>query len=161
MMLLCALLLAVGQAMGFAVVETNLTERAWTYNLKCHECAVVNSFSCSTIRTCLYEIRRCMVVSIRLNSRELLVYKNCTNNCTFVYEALMPPPAPKTLRTNSFYWVLCCGGMNCNEGGPTNLEKDIPGDQTFEENLEARAVRLPGSAFFLGSASVLVSRTLT
>lgn len=98
-----------------------------------------------------------------LNEREMLVYKNCTNNCTFVYPSQMPPPAPKALRTNSFYWVYCCGNMVCNVGGPTNLERDILPDQTIEEELEG-AVRLAGGGLWralLSFASILVSGALT
>ncbi|KAK1331846.1 hypothetical protein QTO34_007522 [Cnephaeus nilssonii] len=153
MLLLCALLLA-GLPLGTC---------KFTYNLKCHECSMINTFQCPEIKTCEYEIRRCLTVSIRLNEREMLVYKNCTNNCTFVYPSQMPPPAPKALRTNSFYWVYCCGNMVCNVGGPTNLERDILPDQTIEEELEG-AVRLAGGGLWralLSFASILVSGALT
>lgn len=98
-----------------------------------------------------------------MNPREVLVYKNCTNNCTFVYPSEMPPAAPKSLRTNSFYWVLCCGIMHCNVGGPTNLERDIIPDQTIEEDLEGAACLGVGGLWGapLGLASILLSGTLT
>ncbi|XP_059528472.1 glycosyl-phosphatidylinositol-anchored molecule-like protein [Myotis daubentonii] len=153
MLLLCALLLS-GLQLGMS---------KFTYSLRCYECATINTFECSNLMTCDYEIRRCLTVSIRLNSREVLVYKNCTNNCTFVYESEMPPPAPKALRTNSFYWVRCCGLMSCNVGGPTNLERDILPDQTIEEELEG-GVCLGGGGLWgalLSCASVLLSSALT
>lgn len=98
-----------------------------------------------------------------LNSREILVYKNCTNNCTFVYPSEQPPEAPKVLRTNSFYWVFCCGAMNCNAGGPTNLERDILPDMTIEEDLQGAVGPGRGALWgvLLSFASVLVSGALT
>lgn len=50
--------------------------------------------------------------------------------------------------------------MTCNEGGPTNFERDILPDYTIEEELEG-TVRLGESTFFLSVASILVSNTLT
>nr|XP_012419658.1 PREDICTED: glycosyl-phosphatidylinositol-anchored molecule-like protein [Odobenus rosmarus divergens] len=154
MMLLCALLLAVGWRL---VSSQNIS--AWTYNLKCHECSIINTFNCPTMRTCDYEVRRCLIVSIRLNVRELYVYKNCTSNCTFLYPSETPPEAPRVLKTNSFYFVHCCSAMSCNDGGPTNFERDILPDYTIEEELEG-TVRLGESTFFLSIASILVSNTL-
>ncbi|XP_057593253.1 glycosyl-phosphatidylinositol-anchored molecule-like protein [Hippopotamus amphibius kiboko] len=154
MMLLFALPLLMGWPLGFV-------DSAWTYNLKCHECAVINTFSCSKIKTCDYNIRRCMTVSIRLSTREMLVLKNCTYNCTFMYSVHQPPEAPrKKYFPNSFYWVNCCGSMTCNFGGPTNLERDIAPDDTIEEELEGTE-RLGESALLLSFASILVSNTLT
>lgn len=95
-----------------------------------------------------------------LNVRELLVYKNCTSNCTFLYPSEVPPEAPRVLKTNSFYFVRCCNTMLCNEGGPTNFERDILPEYTIEEELEG-TVCLGESAFLLSVASVLVSNTLT
>lgn len=96
-----------------------------------------------------------------VNPRELLVYKNCTDNCTFVYEAHQPPPAPKTRsRANSFYWVLCCSVMTCNDGGPANVERDILPEEPIEEVIEG-AVCLRGSELLLGLASILLSGALT
>ncbi|KAM9050146.1 glycosyl-phosphatidylinositol-anchored molecule-like protein [Megaptera novaeangliae] len=96
-----------------------------------------------------------------LSPRELLVYKNCTDNCTFVYAAHQPPEAPRKryFLTNSFYWVSCCSSMTCNYGGPTNLERDILPDYTVEEELEG-TVRPGGSTLFLSFVSILVSKTL-
>lgn len=94
-----------------------------------------------------------------LNPRELLIYKNCTNNCTFLYPSQVPPEAPKTVKTGQFYWVYCCGSMTCNAGGPT-LERDILPDEIMEEEIEG-SVHLEESSFLLSFASVLVSNTLT
>ncbi|XP_016815462.1 glycosyl-phosphatidylinositol-anchored molecule-like protein isoform X1 [Pan troglodytes] len=157
-MLLFALLLA----MELPLVAANATMRAqWTYSLRCHDCAVINDFNCPNIRVCPYHIRRCMTISIRINSRELLVYKNCTNNCTFVYAAEQPPEAPrKIFKTNSFYWVRCCNSMVCNAGGPTNLERDMLPDEVTEEELPEGTVRLGVSKLLLSFASIIVSNIL-
>nr|XP_044637020.1 glycosyl-phosphatidylinositol-anchored molecule-like protein isoform X1 [Equus asinus] len=113
---------------SFAVVRT--------YNVRCHDCWAINTFRCANVRICPYHVRRCLTVSIRLNLRELLIYKNCTNNCTFVYAAEIPAEAPRRFKTNSFYYVLCCSGMTCNEGGPSDIERDIGPPATIEEVLE-------------------------
>ncbi|XP_012503403.1 PREDICTED: glycosyl-phosphatidylinositol-anchored molecule-like protein [Propithecus coquereli] len=151
--------------MGLPLVGTNITtddERAWTYNLKCHECSVINNFNCEPVRTCPYEVRRCFILSIRLNSRELLIYKNCTKNCTFLYESQVPPEAPRySFRTNSFYFVRCCNSMRCNEGGPTNVEKDIVPDETIEETLPEGTARFGESKCVLILVSIIVSNILT
>uniref|UniRef100_A0A8C0XN08 UPAR/Ly6 domain-containing protein n=1 Tax=Castor canadensis TaxID=51338 RepID=A0A8C0XN08_CASCN len=132
-----------------------------TFNLKCHECSSINNFGCETLRTCVYEIRRCMTIAIRLNSRELLVYKNCTWNCTFVYARDLPPETPRKLpRTNSFFFTFCCSGMTCNSGGPSNVERDLLTDYTTEEDLPEGTMRLGQSQLFLSLASLLVSSTL-
>ncbi|XP_073923101.1 glycosyl-phosphatidylinositol-anchored molecule-like protein [Castor canadensis] len=160
MMLPFALLLVV----GFPHVETNSSnplQKSWTFNLKCHECSSINNFGCETLRTCVYEIRRCMTIAIRLNSRELLVYKNCTWNCTFVYARDLPPETPRKLpRTNSFFFTFCCSGMTCNSGGPSNVERDLLTDYTTEEDLPEGTMRLGQSQLFLSLASLLVSSTL-
>ncbi|XP_069321693.1 glycosyl-phosphatidylinositol-anchored molecule-like protein [Eulemur rufifrons] len=153
-------------AMGLPLVGTNITtaveHAAWTYNLECKECAVLNNFNCPRKKKCPYEIRRCMTLSIRVSSRELLVYKNCTKDCKFVYEVEVPPEAPRTgFRSNHFYFVRCCNGMVCNEGGPTNIEKDIIPDETIEEELPEGTVRFGESKCALILASVIVSNTLT
>ncbi|XP_036904536.1 glycosyl-phosphatidylinositol-anchored molecule-like protein [Sturnira hondurensis] len=141
--------------------DTELSVRRWTYNMKCYDCVVINTFQCPTLRTCPYETRRCLTLSIRVNPRELLVYKNCTDNCSFVYAAHQPPPAPKSsMKTNSFYWVLCCNKMTCNDGGPTNVERDILPDEPLEELIEG-AVCLRGSGLLLGLASILLSGALS
>ncbi|XP_060484683.1 glycosyl-phosphatidylinositol-anchored molecule-like protein [Panthera onca] len=137
-----------------------MLEGYWTYNLKCYECWTINNFKCPQITLCPTDLRRCMTISVRLNSRELLVYKNCTSNCTFVYPSEVPAEAPRVLRTNSFYFVRCCGAMTCNEGGPTNMEREITQDQTIEDELEG-TVCLGESTLSLSIASILVSHTLT
>ncbi|XP_045836012.1 glycosyl-phosphatidylinositol-anchored molecule-like protein [Meles meles] len=155
MMLLCALLLAGGWPL-----VSNQNGTAWPYNMKCHECMEFNTFNCPTIRLCQKDVRRCLTISVRVNERELLVYKNCTSNCTFVYPSEVPPEAPRVLRTNSFYFVRCCNTINCNEGGPNSLEKDISPERTIEETLSGTG-RLRESAFLLGAAYMLVSNALT
>ncbi|XP_058524864.1 glycosyl-phosphatidylinositol-anchored molecule-like protein [Ochotona princeps] len=134
-MLLLALLLIV----GLPLVESNgtaVSEQRWTFNVTCEECWNVNTFNCYRRKTCLYDVRRCLTLSIRLNSREMLVYKNCTYNCSFVYPEQQPPETPRIkMVTNVFYFVRCCSGMTCNEGGPTNLERDIFPDEPTEEPL--------------------------
>jgi hypothetical protein len=96
-----------------------------------------------------------------LNSRELLVYKNCTWNCTFVYARDLPPETPRKLpRTNSFFFTFCCSGMTCNSGGPSNVERDLLTDYTTEEDLPEGTMRLGQSQLFLSLASLLVSSTL-
>nr|KAF6404813.1 glycosylphosphatidylinositol anchored molecule like [Rousettus aegyptiacus] len=157
MLLLCVLLLVTG--LTVAENETADQGRRWTYSLRCYDCQTINDFTCPTLRTCVYEVRRCLIVSVRLSSRELLIYKNCTSNCTFVYKALMPPEAPRAVKTNNFYWVRCCSSMTCNEGGPT-LERDILPDDPIEEQIEG-TVRFGESALFLIVVSVLVSTALT
>ncbi|XP_036137225.1 glycosyl-phosphatidylinositol-anchored molecule-like protein [Molossus molossus] len=133
-----------------------------TYDVKCYECTIINSFRCTNLRVCKYETRRCFTLSVRLNPRELMVFKNCTDNCTFVYKEHQPPPATisRSLRTNSFYWINCCGGMTCNDGGPSNVERDIVPPEPIEEEIESAAV-LWSSGLFLTFASTLVGRTLT
>ncbi|XP_047582960.1 glycosyl-phosphatidylinositol-anchored molecule-like protein [Lutra lutra] len=155
MMLLCALLLAGGWPL-----VSNQNATAWPSNMKCHECVEFNNFNCPTVRVCQNNERRCLTISVRLNERELLVYKNCTSNCTFVYPSEVPPEAPRVLRTNSFYFVRCCNTINCNDGGPSSLEKDITLEHAIEETLSGTG-RLGESAFFLGAASILVSKALT
>ena len=97
-----------------------------------------------------------------LNEREVLVYKNCTSNCTFLYPSEVPAEAPRSkfFRTNSFYFVRCCGTINCNEGGPLDLERDFVPEYTIEERISG-TVSLEGSAFLLSVASLLISNTLT
>ncbi|KAF6099398.1 glycosylphosphatidylinositol anchored molecule like [Phyllostomus discolor] len=132
----------------------------WTYNVQCFSCAVINTFQCSNTRVCPYETRRCMTLAIRVNARELLVYKNCTDNCSFVYAAMQPGPAPKAnMKRNSFYWALCCGSMTCNSGGPANVERDVGEPQTIEEAVQG-AERLRGTGPLLTAASLLLSGAL-
>uniref|UniRef100_A0A8C2VN78 Glycosylphosphatidylinositol anchored molecule like n=2 Tax=Chinchilla lanigera TaxID=34839 RepID=A0A8C2VN78_CHILA len=159
MMLPFALLLVI----MLSGVGTNVTKAPskWTFSVECYECELINTFRCSKIKTCEYDIRRCMTVSIRVSPRELLVFKNCTWNCTFVYAALQPAETPRqALKTNSFYFTHCCSGMRCNLGGPTNVERDISEDTPIEYELDG-SVRLMASAFFLISTFIITSNTLT
>ncbi|XP_062043911.1 glycosyl-phosphatidylinositol-anchored molecule-like protein [Lepus europaeus] len=146
-------------------LESNVTvssEQRWTYNMRCHDCEAINNFNCDKTRTCPYDIRRCMTVSLRLNPREMLIYKNCTYNCSFVYSAIQPPEAPRfKIITNSFYFLRCCGGITCNEGGPTNLERDMEPETPIEEPLPESAIRLSASQLFLSVVSIIVSNLLT
>ncbi|XP_032323648.1 translation initiation factor IF-2 isoform X2 [Camelus ferus] len=59
MKLLFAFLLFMGWPHG------DIDPEAWTYNLKCYDCWVTNTFYCSNIRVCPYEIRRCLTISSR------------------------------------------------------------------------------------------------
>ncbi|XP_006879502.1 PREDICTED: glycosyl-phosphatidylinositol-anchored molecule-like protein-like [Elephantulus edwardii] len=136
----------------------------WQYNVVCYSCSLVNTFSCIAEMTCEKEVRRCMTVAIRVNSREVLIFKNCTKNCTFVYkEEEIPPASPgrKITKTTNFYFVNCCNSMRCNSGGPSNFERDIVGGQTIEEDLPEGAEPFGESTFLLIFASILISNTLT
>ncbi|XP_053415294.1 glycosyl-phosphatidylinositol-anchored molecule-like protein [Nycticebus coucang] len=160
MMLPFALLLA----MGLPLVGTNITDvgRDWTFNLKCQECSIINDFNCDKVLECPYHIRRCLIISIRLNPRELFVFKNCTFNCTFVYESQMPPETPrKRYKANSFYFVRCCSGMLCNTGGPTNVERDLVPEGTIEEELPDGAMSFWEWKYVPIFACIIVSNTLT
>lgn len=89
------------------------------------------------------------------------MYKNCTDNCSFLYPSYQPAAAPKALtRTNSFYWVHCCGGMKCNSEGPSILDRDILPDTPVEEEV-AGAECLRGSGPLLALASVLLRGALS
>ncbi|XP_063087438.1 glycosyl-phosphatidylinositol-anchored molecule-like protein [Cavia porcellus] len=143
-------------------MEANVTEAQsqWTFNVECFDCELINTFACHVKRRCVYAFRRCMTVSIRVSPRELLVFKNCTWNCTFVYTALQPPETPRQkLKTNSFYFTHCCNGMGCNDAGPTNVERDIE-DAVLEDEVISESVRLMASAFFLIFASIVATNTL-
>ncbi|XP_071458495.1 glycosyl-phosphatidylinositol-anchored molecule-like protein isoform X2 [Marmota flaviventris] len=152
---------------GLPLVEshfTNVTKAvpaAWTFNVQCHECVAENTFDCPRLRTCLYDHRRCMTVAARVSPRLLLVYKNCTWNCTFVYAAEQPPETPRRVLPNQFYFANCCGGMSCNSGGPTNVERDFLPPQIIEEDFVAESAYLGKPKFFLSFASIIVSNTLT
>uniref|UniRef100_A0A8D2H4T5 UPAR/Ly6 domain-containing protein n=1 Tax=Urocitellus parryii TaxID=9999 RepID=A0A8D2H4T5_UROPR len=132
-----------------------------TFNVQCHECVAENTFACPKLRTCLYDHRRCMTVAARVNPRLLLVYKNCTWNCTFVYAAEQPPETPRRVLPNQFYFANCCGGMTCNSGGPTNVERDFLPPQIIEEDFVAESAYLGKPKFFLSFASIIVSNTVT
>ena len=101
-------------------------------------------------------------IFLGLNEREIIVYKNCTYNCTFVYPSEVPPEAPraKYFKTNSYYFVRCCNTINCNEGGPLSLDNDIILQKPIEEPLSG-IVHWGEYRFYLTVASILVSNTLT
>ncbi|XP_051686978.2 glycosyl-phosphatidylinositol-anchored molecule-like protein [Oryctolagus cuniculus] len=141
---------------------SNAIEPRWRFNMQCFNCLEINNFNCVGRTTCPFHIRRCLTVSMRLNSREMLIYKNCTFNCSFVYALHEPPEAPKiNFITNAYYFVRCCNSLYCNEGGPTNLERDIMPDTAIEEPLLESAVRLGASQLFLSLVSIVVSNLLT
>ncbi|KFO26814.1 Glycosyl-phosphatidylinositol-anchored molecule-like protein [Fukomys damarensis] len=52
---------------GIPLVETNVTKapQRWTFNVQCYYCEVKNTFNCNNKKTCEYEVRRCMTVSIQ------------------------------------------------------------------------------------------------
>ncbi|XP_051016485.1 glycosyl-phosphatidylinositol-anchored molecule-like protein [Acomys russatus] len=76
-----------------------------------------------------------------MNSRELLTYKNCNENC-------------------SFYYVHCCVTHNCNNVGPSNIERDLLPDAVVEETTIERAVCLGEFNLLLSLASILSSGIL-
>ncbi|XP_054547921.1 glycosyl-phosphatidylinositol-anchored molecule-like protein [Talpa occidentalis] len=156
-MLLCALLLAV--AWPPAEPGNASLQESGTKNLKCFSCSTLNDFNCPDVVECHSSSRLCLTVSIRLNSRQLMIYKDCGTNCTFLYPEQVPPEAPRKVKTTHFYHVRCCGDMRCNDGGPTNLERDIQTQQAMEE-IEG-AERVGGPRLLLSLASLLASRALT
>ncbi|XP_008050652.1 glycosyl-phosphatidylinositol-anchored molecule-like protein, partial [Carlito syrichta] len=96
-----------------------------------------------------------------VHARLIIGYSGCTWNCSFMYTSEMPPEAPRKItKVNSFYWYRCCSSMQCNGGGPTNLEKDMLPDYTLEEEVEEGTVRLGTSPLFLIFASIIVSHAL-
>ncbi|XP_063119336.1 glycosyl-phosphatidylinositol-anchored molecule-like protein isoform X1 [Rattus norvegicus] len=134
----------------------------WVAHLTCKRCTVTNSFSCSPTRECPVNIRRCLTIAIRVTTRELLVYKECTRDCSFVYKQHVPPEFPRMLKTtNSFYFALCCAGVLCNDGGPSNVERDLLTDTAIEEENISRAARLGQFSLLLCLASILSSSKLT
>ncbi|XP_047422697.1 glycosyl-phosphatidylinositol-anchored molecule-like protein [Sciurus carolinensis] len=156
---------------GLPLVESNVTSATnvtkavpalWTFNVNCHECVAENTFDCSRVRTCPYHVRRCMTVAARVSPRLLIVYKNCTWNCTFVYAAEQPPETPrKRPPRNQFYFANCCNGMNCNSGGPTNIERDIYLPEALEEEILPESAYLGEPEFFLIFASIIFSNIMT
>ncbi|XP_004837919.2 LOW QUALITY PROTEIN: glycosyl-phosphatidylinositol-anchored molecule-like protein [Heterocephalus glaber] len=161
MMLPLALLLIA----GLSEVETSVTRApsGWTYNVECYHCEVKTP-SIVQKRRYVNIILRCMTVSIRVSPHEILVYKDCTWNCTFVYTALVPletPRSPGTGKTNSFYFTNCCNGMHCNVGGPTNMERDLIDDTVLENDLLDGTECWMTSAFFPIFASIIASNTQT
>lgn len=95
-----------------------------------------------------------------MSSRELLVHKDCIRDCPFLQS-----PAPMILRrlasTNSFYYTNCCTGFFCNDGGPTNIERDLLPPPVVEEVQIARAMCLEEFNLLLSLALILSSSILT
>lgn len=134
----------------------------WVPRVRCRRCSVTNSFSCTDLLECHVDIRRCLTVAIRSSSRELVVYKDCTKDCSFVYKEHVPPEFPRVLKnTNSFYFVLCCGGVLCNDGGPNNVERDLITDTSIEEENISRAEHLGQFSLLLCLALILSGSILT
>lgn len=103
-----------------------------------------------------------MASFLGMNSWELLVYKNCMENCRFVLIQLLPTVLERRLpTTNSYYYSNCCSGIRCNDGGPTNVERDLLPPLVIEEQVIARAVYLGESNLLLSLALVLSSNILT
>ncbi|XP_040592429.1 glycosyl-phosphatidylinositol-anchored molecule-like protein [Mesocricetus auratus] len=130
--------------------------------MRCHTCSATNTFHCPNVFNCLEGFRRCGTIALRMNSRELLVYKHCMQNCTFVL--IQPPPTVLTRRlpsTNSFYYSYCCSGILCNDIGPTNIERDLLPPTVIEESVIARAVCLDKSNLLLSLFLILSSGILT
>ncbi|XP_021071910.1 glycosyl-phosphatidylinositol-anchored molecule-like protein [Mus pahari] len=102
-----------------------------------------------------------MASFVGVNLRMLFVYKDCTTDCSFVYREHVPPELPRVLKdAKHFYFVLCCGSVVCNEGGPSNTERDLLGETSIEEEVVARAVSL-GLVNLLCLASILSHSILT
>ncbi|XP_051058419.1 glycosyl-phosphatidylinositol-anchored molecule-like protein [Phodopus roborovskii] len=97
-----------------------------------------------------------------MNSRALLVFKHCMKDCPFVL--IQPPPTELSRRlpnTNSFYYSNCCSGVLCNDGGPTNVERDLLPPLVVEEDVVARAVSPEECNLLLTLALILSSSILT
>ncbi|XP_040592421.1 glycosyl-phosphatidylinositol-anchored molecule-like protein [Mesocricetus auratus] len=128
----------------------------------CHFCTTINTFHCPEVHPCDNDFRRCGTVAIRMNSRELLVYKNYMQTCPFVL--VQPPPTVLTRRlpiSSSFYYSNCCSGITCNDAGPTNVERDLLPPLVVEETVIARAVCLGVSNVFLNLSLILSISLLT
>lgn len=103
-----------------------------------------------------------MASFVGVNLRLLYVYKHCTKDCTFIYRRHVPPELPRVLKdVKSFYFVLCCGSVVCNEGEPRNMERDLLGETSIEEEVIARAVSLGWVNLLLCLALILSSIILT
>ncbi|XP_028617046.1 glycosyl-phosphatidylinositol-anchored molecule-like protein [Grammomys surdaster] len=134
----------------------------WVPKIKCNTCELENTFQCEHHVDCHENIRRCLTLAIRVNLRLLYVYKDCTKNCSFVYHSQVPPESPRLLRSvKSFYFVLCCSGTFCNEGGPHNIERDLLPESSIEEEEIARAVSLGQFNLLLCPALILSCSILT
>ncbi|XP_075820098.1 glycosyl-phosphatidylinositol-anchored molecule-like protein [Microtus pennsylvanicus] len=124
--------------------------------MMCHHCSVENTFNCPAETVCPNKFRRCGTIAMRMNSRQLLVYKYCMGNCTFML--VQPPPTfRRPTSSNSFYFSYCCSGIFCNDGGPTNLERDLLPPRVVEEDVIARAVRLGQFNLLLSLVLILSS----
>ncbi|XP_021515376.1 glycosyl-phosphatidylinositol-anchored molecule-like protein [Meriones unguiculatus] len=137
-------------------------EPRWKPTLQCKTCSTINTFVCHAHKLCPDGQRRCATVAVRVNSRELMVYKDCIRDCTFVYKVHQPAAVGGGRRlpgTNSFYYVYCCAGNDCNIVGPSNIERDLIGDKVIEETIIARAVCL-GEFNLLPSLALLLSSSL-
>nr|XP_042120875.1 glycosyl-phosphatidylinositol-anchored molecule-like protein isoform X2 [Peromyscus maniculatus bairdii] len=111
-------------------------------------------------KTCSNNQRRCAVIAIRMDSRQLLVHKNCVDDCSFAL--VQPPPTPRKLPpTTYFYYTQCCSGHLCNEGGPSNIERDLSPPIVIEEGPIARAVCLGEFNLLLNLSLILSSIILT
>ncbi|XP_036063472.1 glycosyl-phosphatidylinositol-anchored molecule-like protein [Onychomys torridus] len=96
----------------------------------------------------------------RMDSRQLLVYKNCAEDCSFAL--IQPPPTPRKLPpTTYFYYTMCCSGHLCNEGGPSNIERDLFLPPVIEEGVIAKAVCLGEFNLLLNLSLILSSSILT
>ncbi|XP_037053450.1 glycosyl-phosphatidylinositol-anchored molecule-like protein isoform X2 [Peromyscus leucopus] len=126
----------------------------------CYVCATTNTFLCTQERTCRDNERRCAIIAIRMDSRQLLVLKNCVDDCSFAL--VQPPPTPRKLPpTVYFYYTYCCSGYLCNEGGPSNIERDLSPPVVIEEGPIARAVCLGEFNLLLNLSLILSSIILT
>ncbi|XP_034371894.1 glycosyl-phosphatidylinositol-anchored molecule-like protein [Arvicanthis niloticus] len=136
-------------------------EARWIPQIKCNTCETENTFLCDHHVDCPIEIRRCQTLAIRVNLRVLSVIKGCTEDCSFVYKEHKPPPMPKVIKNApGFYFVLCCGSVRCNDGGPNNIERDLLPDKAIEEEEIARAMSLGPFNLLLCPALVLSSSIL-
>ncbi|GAB1299454.1 Glycosylphosphatidylinositol-anchored molecule-like [Apodemus speciosus] len=145
-----------------SALDDGLEARQWVPRQRCSRCSVINTFACPGYHECPLDIRRCLTISVRVSLRTLFVYKDCTVDCSFVYKEHVPPPLPRLLTdVKGFYFVLCCGAVLCNEGGPNNIERDLITDVLIEEDEIARAVRLGRFNLLLCLALILSSSILT
>ncbi|OBS64274.1 hypothetical protein A6R68_07191 [Neotoma lepida] len=127
---------------------------------RCYICASTNTFNCFEPRTCTSSQKFCLIVALRMNSRELLVHKNCIDICSFTLAE--PPPADRKISQHfNFYYTMCCRGTFCNVGGPGNLERDLFPPSVIEERVIARAVCLGEFNLLLSLSLILSSSILT
>ncbi|XP_035296563.1 glycosyl-phosphatidylinositol-anchored molecule-like protein [Cricetulus griseus] len=130
--------------------------------MECHFCTTINTFDCQKIKKCQRHMRSCGTIAVRMNSWELLVYKNCMENCMFVLTQLLPTVLERWLpTTNSYFYSNCCSGILCNDGGPTNVQRDFLPPLVVHEDVIARAVYLGVSNLLLSLALILSSSIQT